>query len=247
MVFGRDREERDDRDEREDEGGFFADVMRRAVERSLQGILGEGSDVSSRPNDPRGAESRAVDARATEPKSAEAKGSEAKSPDAEDRKKQFLAQLMPLLPRELVQTTLAAVDATKKEAVAMVGREVQQFLSSLNVAEELTKILTSVSFEIKTEVRFLPNEDGTLRPEVRASGKPKMQRARSHAPAKRPKRAATKPRSKGASKSSRGQVADAARQTVQAISDGTRDTVRRVVDKLAERGEQLATGGDDRS
>lgn len=228
MVFGRDRDEREDREE---EGGFLAEVMRRAVERSLQGILGEGSEPSARPADPRPAETKPAEPRA---------------PDPEDRKKQFMAQIMPLLPRELVQSTLSAVDATKREAVAMVGREVQQFLSSLNVAEELTKILTSVSFEIKTEVRFLPNDDGSLRPVVRASGKPKVRRGAAATPAKRRKRAAAKGTTKATAKRARGQVADAARQTVQAISDGTRDTVRRVVDKLAERGEQLAGTTDDR-
>jgi hypothetical protein len=78
-----------------------------------------------------------------------------------------------LIPRELVQSVGEHVDAAKREAVAMVGREMQHFLQNLNVGDELRKILTSVSFEIKTEVRFIPNEDGTLRSEVKSSALPR--------------------------------------------------------------------------
>jgi hypothetical protein len=77
-----------------------------------------------------------------------------------------------LMPRELIHTVMQQIDSSKREAVAMVGREMQQFLSNLNVGQELTKILTSVTFEIKTEVRFIPNEDGTLRSDVQSSVRP---------------------------------------------------------------------------
>jgi len=83
-----------------------------------------------------------------------------------------------LMPRELLNTAMSAVDTTKREAVAMIGREMQQFLSSLNVGEELTKILTSVSFELKTEVRFIPNEDGTLRSSVKSTVKPRGEKGK---------------------------------------------------------------------
>ena len=118
-----------------------------------------------------------------------------------------------LMPRELLNTALGAVDTTKREAVAMIGREMQQFLSSLNVGDELTKILTSVSFELKTEVRFIPNEDGTLRSSVKSSVRPRGE------PHKRPK---AKPRAR----------------TAKAASAATapRGRVRRMVDKLTEKG-----------
>ena len=116
-----------------------------------------------------------------------------------------------LMPRELLNTAMSAVDTTKCEAVAMIGREMQQFLGSLNVGEELTKILTSVSFELKTEVRFIPNEDGTLRSSVKNTVRP-----RSEGKAKR--KPAAKPRAK----------------KVAAPSEPKRGRVRRMVDKLTE-------------
>ena len=75
-----------------------------------------------------------------------------------------------VLPRELVGRALDQVDAAKSEAVAVVGREMRTFLANLNVGEEIAKILTSVSFEVKMQVRFVPNEDGTLRASVRSDG-----------------------------------------------------------------------------
>ena len=94
-----------------------------------------------------------------------------------------------LMPREVLSNVVQQLDGAKRDAVAAVGREMQTFLQNLNVGEELTKILTSVRFEINTSVRFIPNEDGTLRSEVNTSARPVVT-----PPAKKPrKRAAAKP------------------------------------------------------
>lgn len=79
-----------------------------------------------------------------------------------------------VVPRELVGKALDGVDTVKGEAVAVIGRELRTFLANLNVGEEMAKILTSVSFEVKMQVRFVPNEDGTLRAQVRSDGGPKV-------------------------------------------------------------------------
>ncbi len=76
--------------------------------------------------------------------------------------------------KDLLNHAVASVDATRREAVAILGREIHGFLENLNVGEELAKILTSVSFEIRTEVRFVPNEDGTLRAKVRTAAGPRV-------------------------------------------------------------------------
>lgn len=76
--------------------------------------------------------------------------------------------------KDLLNSAVAGVDATRREAVAIIAREIHAFLENLNVGEELAKILTSVSFEIRTEVRFVPNEDGTLRAKVKGSAGAKM-------------------------------------------------------------------------
>jgi|GEM_PF-2944441 len=76
--------------------------------------------------------------------------------------------------KDLIGSAVSGVDATRREAVAIVGREVHNFLETLNLSEEITKILTSVSFEIRTEVRFIPNEEGKLRAKVSSGARPRV-------------------------------------------------------------------------
>ena len=76
---------------------------------------------------------------------------------------------------DVVNAAVQGIDATRKEVSGIAGREIRTFLENMNVGEELAKILTSVSFEIRTEVRFVPNEDGTLRAQVHGSARPKME------------------------------------------------------------------------
>lgn len=75
----------------------------------------------------------------------------------------LLAELM--LPKEALFSQL---DETKNGLYRAVAREVRDFLDHTNFAEELAKALTTLSFEIRTEVRFIPN-DSRIRasPEVK--------------------------------------------------------------------------------
>lgn len=159
-----------------------------------------------------------------------------------------------LLPKEIVQTVvqtaMQAVDVTKREAVEIIGREMAQFLQNINLSDEIRKVLTSVSFEIKTEVRFVPNEDGTLKSEVKSRAVPRRvaaakKRPRKTAKSTRVQSAAAAPRTDGYA----GSRAEASINAVQgAVSDavaGTRSRVRKVVDRLAERTADLTGPLDD--
>ncbi|HET9959931.1 MAG TPA: hypothetical protein VFQ61_35810 [Polyangiaceae bacterium] len=72
------------------------------------------------------------------------------------------------LPKEALNMLLTQIDESKNGLYRAVAREVRDFLDNTNFAEELAKALTSLSFEIKTEVRFIPN-DARIKasPEVR--------------------------------------------------------------------------------
>ena len=70
------------------------------------------------------------------------------------------------LPKEAVGFLMGQVDATKREVLRIVSKEVRMFLENVDLGGELTKILTSVSFEVRTEVRFIPN-DAAVKPSVR--------------------------------------------------------------------------------
>ena len=63
------------------------------------------------------------------------------------------------LPKEIVAHIMSQVDDTKQAAVAVVARETRLFLEKTNLSDELVKMLSKISLEVKTQVRFLPNED----------------------------------------------------------------------------------------
>ncbi len=70
------------------------------------------------------------------------------------------------LPKEAVGFMIGQVDATKREVLRIVSKEMRLFLQNVDLGGELTKILTSVSFEIRTEVRFIPN-DSAVKPDIK--------------------------------------------------------------------------------
>src|SRR5580658_2603581 len=64
-----------------------------------------------------------------------------------------------------------SADGAKDKVFEVIARETRDFLSNLNLTEEIAKILTTLSFEIKTEIRFIPNSERLIgsEPDVKAS------------------------------------------------------------------------------
>ncbi|MCX5742281.1 MAG: hypothetical protein NT062_07275 [Proteobacteria bacterium] len=64
-----------------------------------------------------------------------------------------------------------SADGAKDKVFEVIARETREFLSNLNISEELAKLLTTLSFEIKTEIRFIPNSErfAGAEPDVKAS------------------------------------------------------------------------------
>ena len=64
-----------------------------------------------------------------------------------------------------------SADGAKDKVFDIVARETREFLSNLNLTEEIAKILTTLSLEIKTEIRFIPNSERMTgaEPDVKAS------------------------------------------------------------------------------
>jgi hypothetical protein len=65
----------------------------------------------------------------------------------------------------------STADTTKDKVVEIVAREVREFLSTMNLGEEIAKILTTLSFEVKTEIRFIPNSEkySGVEPDVKSA------------------------------------------------------------------------------
>jgi hypothetical protein len=90
----------------------------------------------------------------------------------------FVSELK--LPKEIVTYLLVQIDETKNGVYRVVSKEIRDFLQETNFGEELTKILTKLSFEIKTEIRFIPNDaagpNSVAKPDVRTSVQVKSDR-----------------------------------------------------------------------
>jgi len=72
------------------------------------------------------------------------------------------------LPKEVVGYVLGQVDATRRGILRIVSKEIRVFLENMDFGGEIAKILTTLSFEIRTEIRFIPNEERVV-PSVRNS------------------------------------------------------------------------------
>ena len=74
---------------------------------------------------------------------------------------------------DVVGYVASSADGAKDKVFEIVARETREFLANLNLTEEIAKILTTLSFEIKTEIRFIPNSERITgaEPDVKASVK----------------------------------------------------------------------------
>jgi len=62
------------------------------------------------------------------------------------------------LPKEVIRDIYAQIDDTKVGLYRVVAKEIRDVLQHTELADEITKVLTKLSFEIKTEIRFIPND-----------------------------------------------------------------------------------------
>ncbi len=81
------------------------------------------------------------------------------------------------LPKEVMGALFGTLDDTKNGLYRVVAREVRDFLEHSNLAEDIVRGLTALSFEIKTEVRFIPNDARPNRPTPDVRSKVSVKRA----------------------------------------------------------------------
>lgn len=84
---------------------------------------------------------------------------------SEDGLRQTLSDLK--MPKELIQHILQQADHTKRELMQTIARELREFLEVSNFYEEVQRILTSLSFEIRTQIRLVPNDEAFVKPDIK--------------------------------------------------------------------------------
>ncbi|HEY6725228.1 MAG TPA: hypothetical protein VI197_14435 [Polyangiaceae bacterium] len=73
------------------------------------------------------------------------------------------------LPKEALALLLSQLEESKNGLYRALAKELRDFLEQTNFTEELVAALTKLTFEIRTEIRFVPSQPGEgVTPEVRA-------------------------------------------------------------------------------
>ncbi|MFT5434464.1 MAG: hypothetical protein ACI9OJ_005177 [Myxococcota bacterium] len=78
-----------------------------------------------------------------------------------------------ILNSDRVEASVGKLNNVRSEIVTMFGRELVSYFDRLNFTDEMVKLLTAISLEVKTEIRFIPNDKKLVSPDVKASIKVK--------------------------------------------------------------------------
>ncbi len=76
--------------------------------------------------------------------------------DGPDGLRNFVGDMK--VPKEVLHYLYQQVDDTKAGLYRVVAKEIRDVIEHTQFADEITKVLTKLSFEIKTEIRFVPND-----------------------------------------------------------------------------------------
>ena len=84
------------------------------------------------------------------------------------------------LPKDVANYLIQTAATSKDEIFKIFARELRAFLESANLSEEIQKVLTSLSFEIRTEIRFIPNDEAVggfmVKPDIKKQVSVKVNR-----------------------------------------------------------------------
>ena len=81
------------------------------------------------------------------------------------------------LPKEIIGSLLSQADRTKQDVVRIMGEELRRFFESAQLHQEILKMLTDVTIEVKTEIKLHPEGRG-VRSEVVSPPKVGVRRGR---------------------------------------------------------------------
>ena len=86
---------------------------------------------------------------------------------------------------EFAEYIVKQIDDTKNLALRVIASEVRSFLENTNIEDGLRKVLTSLAFEVKTEIKFVSTDEGIPRPQVKSRVKQIKPKAGKKAPKKK--------------------------------------------------------------
>jgi hypothetical protein len=88
------------------------------------------------------------------------------------------------LPKEAVAYLLEQADSTKDQFLALVAREIREFLTEADLGQEIARALSSMHVEVNMRIGFVPNENlpDRVKPVVESEVSVKRRRKKRDAP-----------------------------------------------------------------
>lgn len=85
------------------------------------------------------------------------------------------------MPKDAVRVVMNQADATKDQILGVLAAEIREFLHEIDVGEELSRVLSTMTLEINTQIRMIPDsedeaEGAELKPDVKTDIKLKRTR-----------------------------------------------------------------------
>ncbi len=74
-----------------------------------------------------------------------------------------------ILNNDKVEAVGGALNGLREDAARIFGRELARYFDRLDLTDALVKVLTSISLELKTEIRFIPNDKKLVKPDIKSS------------------------------------------------------------------------------
>ncbi len=74
-----------------------------------------------------------------------------------------------ILNNDAVEAVGDALHGVREDAVKLFGKEVTRYFDRLDLTDAIVKVLTMISLEVKTEIRFIPNDKKFVKPDVKGS------------------------------------------------------------------------------
>ncbi len=81
------------------------------------------------------------------------------------------------LPKDVARYLIQQTQSSRNELFRIMAAELRIFLEKLNFSEELQRVLTGLSLEITTEIRFVPDEKESQWPKARVKNKVLVKRS----------------------------------------------------------------------
>ena len=88
------------------------------------------------------------------------------------------------MPNDVVDRVTGRFDDYRNDLLRLVRDELHDFFERIDLGHELQKMLTSLSLEISTEVRFIPNDKGVgakVKPEIKSTTRVKRRKRKGKA------------------------------------------------------------------